>query len=480
MDARRDQDRVHEQALTRRSWLRGIGGAIVLGATGGLAPARNLLAQSVAARRTPLIVRSRRPEDMETPVAAFTSWITPNDRFFVRSHLHTPTIDSSQWTLAVGGAVDRPLTLRLADLRQLPAVSSVVTVECAGNGRAFFDPPVAGVQWRKGAVGTARWTGVRLGDVLRRAGIKSSARFVLMDGADRPVGTVPDFLRTLPIAKAMDPDTLLALEMNGTALPLAHGFPVRAIVPGWEGAYCVKWLTGIQAIEQQHDGFFVQTAYRYPSSPVAPGATVPPEDMEPLTGLTVKSLIVSPVEGANLPLGRVRVAGFAWAGEAQVDRVDISVDAGRSWHAARFGRDRAPHAWRAFEYDWQVTQPGSYDVLSRATDDRGRTQMQASAWNPSGYLWNAIDTVAVSVGQRRQPMAVAAADADTRLPVDDDTPLVQRSCLGCHQADLITQQRLGEAGWSRELDKMARWGANVPDAERRRLLEYFVRHFPAR
>ena len=349
------------------------------------------------ADKSELIVRSARPQDLETPVALLDSWLTPNHRFFVRSHLYAPEIDVRQWRLTVAGEVERPLTLTLDELRTLPEENRVVTIECAGNGRAYYDPPVAGVQWQKGAVGTARWTGVRLADVLARARVKSSARFVLLDGADVPLGTMPDFVRQVPLEKATHPDTLLAYAMNGTPLPVANGFPLRAIVPGWEGAYAVKWLTSIRLLDREGDSFWIKTAYRYPKKRIAPGAAVAPEDMAPVAGLFVKSLIAAPLDGAKLSAGTVLVKGFAWAGDANITGVDISADGGSTWSPARLGTDRASYAWRQFEYEWRVDDPGSYLIMSRATDDRGRVQPIVAQWNPSGYLWNAIDRVRVDV-----------------------------------------------------------------------------------
>jgi sulfite oxidase len=363
-----------------------------------LLPSLNRVAYAqTGADKSELIVRSARPQDLETPVALLDSWLTPNHRFFVRSHLYAPEIDIRQWRLTVAGEVERPLTLTLDELRTLPEENRVVTIECAGNGRAYYDPPVAGVQWQKGAVGTARWTGVRLADVLGRARVKSSARFVLLDGADVPLGTMPDFVRQVPLEKATHPDTLLAYAMNGTPLPVANGFPLRAIVPGWEGAYAVKWLTSIRVLDREGDSFWIKTAYRYPKKRIAPGAAVAPEDMAPVAGLFVKSLIAAPLDGAKLSAGTVLVKGFAWAGDANITGVDISADGGSTWSPARLGTDRAPYAWRQFEFEWRVDDPGSYLIMSRATDDRGRVQPIVAQWNPSGYLWNAIDRVRVDV-----------------------------------------------------------------------------------
>src|SRR5690348_10811864 len=262
--------------VTRRSMIRNAGAAALLGSAGGLSYALQALAQG----RTPpepgrLIVRSARPQDLETPVGALTSWITPNDLFFVRSHVYPPAIQLPQWKLTVGGAVDRPLSLSLDDVRALPRVTMVVTLECAGNGRAFFDPPVAGVQWRKGAVGTARWTGARLRDVLAAAGGAAPAStHVWMSGGDRPLGTQPPFVRQVPWAKASDADTIVAYEMDGQPLPLLHGAPLRVIVPGWEGAYSVKWLQRLTVASKESDNFWVASAYRYPTRRVLPGAAV--------------------------------------------------------------------------------------------------------------------------------------------------------------------------------------------------------------
>lgn len=355
------------------------------------------LAQQVVSKDR-LIVRSARPEDLETPVHLLDSWITPNDLFYVRSHFYTPAVDASSWRLQVDGNVERSLLLTLDDVRRMPSTTVTATLECAGNGRAFFDPPVAGVQWEKGAVGTATWTGVQLADVLDRARAMSSARYVWLDGADLGIGAAPDFIRSLPIDKAMQSETLLAYEMNGVPLPASHGFPLRAIVPGWEGAYSVKWLTHLQLSTRDYDGPFVQAGYRYPRAPVAPGAIVPVAETVPLRALPVKSIITAPAARTTVAPGMpLRIAGFAWAGESEISRVDISIDNGRTWVPAQLGGDRARYAWRQFEYVWRAPVRGSYVLLSRATDSRGLTQPIVPDWNPAGYVWNAIDQVRVNV-----------------------------------------------------------------------------------
>ncbi len=363
---------------------------------------RRLLAQApratVAAGKEKLLVRSLRPPDYETPVALLDSWITPVEHFYVRSHLPVPpALDAAAWMLQIEGEVATPSMLSLDDIRRMPSTMLTVTLECAGNGRAFYDPPVAGVQWGKGAVGTARWTGVRMADVLKRAGVRDSGKFVLLNGADRALGSMQDFIRQVPIAKAMHPDTLIAYEMNGQPLPPLHGFPLRAIVPGWEGAYAMKWLTTLRVVDREFDGFWVATAYRYPTKRVAPGAAVDPKDMGPLTGLAVKSLITKPLQGTTVAPGKIDVAGFAWAGDNNISRVDVSVDDGATWQPARLAGENARYTWRRFEAQVDASKSESYLIMSRATDSAGRTQPMTPPWNPSGYLWNAPDSVRFEV-----------------------------------------------------------------------------------
>jgi len=219
-----------------------------------------------------------------------------------------------------------------------------------------------------------------------------------MLGADRPVSTMtPMFLRSIPIEKAMHPDTLLATHMNGEPLPLLHGAPLRLITPGWMGDTCVKWLTDLTLQADEAKGFYMETAYRYPAHPVEPGTAVPPRDMIPVEAMVVKSLIVSPVSGAALNLGPVTVEGVAWTGEGKVVAVEVSVDDGQTWANARLTGDDAPYAWRQWQFSWTPQQPGAVTILARATDDRGQTQPMASPWNPGGFLWNGVDRVQVEV-----------------------------------------------------------------------------------
>jgi mono/diheme cytochrome c family protein len=302
-----------------------------------------------------------------------------------------------------------------------------------------------------------------------------------MSGTDRPLGTQPAFVRQLPRSKAMHPDTLVAHTMNGGPIPLLNGAPLRLIVPGWEGAYSLKWLNRLTVARSEHDGFWVANAYRYPQSPVTPGAAVNTRDTAPLMGLVVKSLITRPLDGAIVTPGRTAIAGYAWAGEGDIARVDISIDDGASWKRARLIGPQVKYAWRRFEYAADFVERKVHTILSRATDARGHTQPVAPAWNPSGYLWNAPDQIHVEVSTAAsraptQPTPPLAASHDSTAPAEGEA-VYQSACRVCHSDDLVEQQRLSEAGWGRTVDKMVQWGARVDSDRRASLLKYLASRF---
>ena len=346
-----------------------------------------------------MVLRSFRFIDLESPVEYFNTWLTPVPHFFVRNHMHEPSeLDAGEWRLTIGGEVERPLTLSYADLRKTQSHSLVNTLECAGNGRGLYRPQVPGIQWGKGAVGTARFSGPQLRDVLHRAGVKATGKHVMFRGLDEVPGKVPPFIRSIPIEKALDGDTIIATHMNGSPLTKHHGFPARVLVPGWVGSASCKWLTELRVLEAEFVGNFMNPGYRMPNQPVQPGQAVKPEDTHPLTALTVKSVIAAPSDGANVNPGRVMVHGAAWAGEADITKVEISTDGGASWNPAALSHEQAHYAWRLWSYAWRADKAGDHAIMSRATDNLGRTQPTAAVWNPSGYLYNAIDQVKVHVG----------------------------------------------------------------------------------
>jgi len=387
--------------ISRREFLSGVTATLAAAGVG-----RPLLASAWAQGGNPppmaskegMILRSFRFLDLEMPVEFMNSWITPVPHFFVRNHMHMPsTAGAEGWQLTVGGEVEKPVTLSLTDVNKIPVHSVVNTLECAGNGRSFHRPMVPGVQWQRGAIGTARFSGPRLRDVLQRAGVKPAGKHVMFRGLDEVPGKVPPFIRSIPIEKALDGDTLIATHMNGSLLSKHHGFPARVLVPGWIGAASCKWLTEIKVLDKEFDGNFMTPGYRFPNHPLAPGGAVSPADTHAITALNVKSVIAGPVDGGRVKAGVVHIHGAAWAGETDVTKVDISTDSGATWQPAQLGADRARYAWRLWSYAWKPPKPGDYVVMSRATDSQGRTQPDTAAWNPSGYLYNAIDQVKIHV-----------------------------------------------------------------------------------
>ncbi|MFD1612192.1 molybdopterin-dependent oxidoreductase [Sphingomonas tabacisoli] len=350
-----------------------------------------------------MIVQRARPPLLETPFEVFDQGVfTPNDRFFVRWHWgDIPTsIDAKAFRLAVRGHVATPLSLSLDELMKLPRIEYAAVNQCSGNSRGLFEPRVPGAEWGHGAMGNARWTGVRLKDVLDRAGIRPGAVAVRFGGLDQPlVPDGPDFLKSLDPDHARDGEVMIAFLQNGAPLPLLNGFPLRLVVPGWFSTYWVKMLSDIEVLAQPDDNFWMAKAYRIPDTPganVQPGAkgfaTVP------ITRMVPRSWITSHAEGAHVAAGKpLAVRGIAMGGDAGVKAVDLSVDGGRSWVAARLGRDEGKYSFRRF--DAVLAQParGDLTLLSRCTSTAGVTQSMDPIWNPSGYLRSQIEPLRLVV-----------------------------------------------------------------------------------
>ena len=359
--------------------------------------AQEVSAPIVIPGKRSMIVHNDRPEDLESPVSYLNQWLTPNDSFFVRQHLPRPEVKEAEFELKITGRVGKQLSLRLDDLRKLPQVTVPAVLECTGNARAFFSPKVAGVQWGRGAIGNAEWTGPRLSDVLHLAGADLDAAYVTANGADVGIAKTPDFIRSLAMRKALHPATLLALRMNGEPLPALHGFPLRLIVPGWDGTSWVKWVNFLSVDEKQNDGFFMNPAYRFPAHPVPPGTAANPADLEVIEAMPVKSYITGHTDGQTIKRVRTVLRGVAWAGEERLSQVEVSADSGVSWRTAELSGRDLPYSWRLWSLDWTPSETGFYNILSRATDTKGRTQPVVPTWNPSGYLYNAIDRIGLQV-----------------------------------------------------------------------------------
>jgi DMSO/TMAO reductase YedYZ molybdopterin-dependent catalytic subunit len=350
------------------------------------------------ARADELLEQGRSPQNLGTPTSLHDRLITPTPAFFVRSHFGPPALDRER-AVDVDGLVGTKLSLTVAELKKaFPEVTVTAVLQCAGNGRALHVPRVPGLQWVHGAMGQATFTGVRLRDVLQRAGLAKEGQHVHVAGADAPPKpTVPPFLRSLPLARALDPSTLLAWAMNGDELTLGHGAPLRLVVPGWAGDHWVKWLARLTVHEAEAKGFFMETAYRMPTGAVEPGAAVPPDRMQPATTFPVKSIIGSPAEGARTARGLQRVTGVAFSGDAAIAKVEVSIDDGRSWQAAKLEGEPGAGRWNVFRWEGQRTDPGRIRARARATDRKGNVQPEHARWNPSGYFWNGWHTVAWEV-----------------------------------------------------------------------------------
>ena len=363
-------------------------------------------------QKVPLIQLTDRPVQLETPRQYFASPRTPNAAFFVRWHLplHPRSVDLDSFRLRVEGHVQRPLSLRFSELLREFRPQTVVAVnQCAGNSRSRFSPRVPGSQWGNGAMGCAEWTGVRLRDLLQRAGLLSGAVCVQLGGLDRGVG--PEgygssaYLKSLSLDSDMLDEAIVAYAMNGEPLPLLNGFPLRVVVPGYFATYWVKALSLLRVLNSADDNFWTRTAYRVPATP--DGSTTPEAIKEgtvklvPIARMPVRSFIVSPIGDAfgKLPVGLpIVVRGQAFSGHDRITRVEVSTDDGRSWAAAALGEDGGRYAFRPFSVRFTPSQPGRIVLCVRATDGKGNRQSDGAIWNPGGYLWNRIERQEVSIG----------------------------------------------------------------------------------
>ena len=341
-----------------------------------------------------LVVHRAHPLNGETSVPALMGGvIMPNARFYVRNHFQIPNLNTTDYRLTVSGLVERKLSLSLHDLRQMPSQTLLATLECAGNGRTKFDPPVPGEKWDLGAVSTAEWTGVPLMQVLGRAGIESSAREVLFRGAD--LGLVEDasepirYERSLRLDEEAASEAILAYVMNGESLPILHGFPLRLIVPGWYAVASVKWLTEIELIRRTFAGPFQTEKYWYEWRRKHENVR------EPVTRMQVRALITEPNQGSEVTHGAITIRGVAWSGVAPIERVEVST--GAAWHPARLIGEPSRQAWQRWEVVAHIDASGPAILRARATDTAGRVQPDHAEWNRLGYGNNSIQEVAISV-----------------------------------------------------------------------------------
>lgn len=407
---------------SRRDFLRAVAGGLAAAGSGILVPRSALAKGSVGPPnlpsgtlqssilealpgKKPLIKKTYRPPNYETPVEYFGQQFTPNDAFFVRYHVASiPEVKAADWRLRVGGdAVEKPLELGLDELKKgFEQVEIAAVNQCSGNRRGLFEPHVAGVEWGYGAMGNARWKGARLKDVLARAGLKKEAVEVAFDGADAGVlDKTPDFVKSIPAWKAQDENTLVAWEMNGEPLPHWNGFPARIVVPGWTATYWMKHVISIQALSQPFKGFWMNPAYRIPKGkfPLVDRFITQETDVNtPITEMVVNSLITSPRDGEKVALGRpLTVKGIAWDGGYGIRLVEVSTDGGRSWRDAELAKDHGRFSWRMWSHVFKPARKGKASVMARATNRQGATQTFELILNPAGYHHNVVHKVDVQV-----------------------------------------------------------------------------------
>jgi DMSO/TMAO reductase YedYZ molybdopterin-dependent catalytic subunit len=403
-----------------------VGGAIPFAANmpGGLIPAA--MAQPAAAPPAPapakkgptylsfpgksdkLVVIGERPLVAETPEHLLDDATTPIDKFYIRNNGQIPeqAKDADGWKITIDGEVNNKLELTLGELKKkFKPVTRRMILECGGNGRSFFSPPARGNQWTNGGAGCAEWTGVRVADVLRAAGVKPSAVFSGHYGADPHLSGDAKRValsRGVPIKKLMDENNLIVWAMNGQPLPNIHGFPVRLVIPGWPGSVSSKWFTRIWVRDREHDGQGMgQFSYRVAIKPMVPGDKADAKNFKDLQSMPVRSIITNPANGTKLPAGtkEVKLRGASWAGDYSVRQVDVSTDFGATWTRARIDKPKNKYDWQRWTASVRLPSDGYYEIWTRGTDSRGVMQPhQAGFWNPQGYGGNPMHRIAVLVG----------------------------------------------------------------------------------
>jgi sulfite dehydrogenase len=348
--------------------------------------------------KRPLIKLSYRPPNYESPLSAFAGPITANDQFFVRYHLSQmpDRATLARWSLTIGGdAAGKSLSLRMDDLQRLPQQEVVAVCQCSGNRRGLSSPHVAGVQWGVGAMGCAVWRGPRLRDVLALAGITASAKEIAFHGTDGPVmEATPAFVKSIPLDRAQDDNTIIALRMNDAELPIWNGYPARIIVPGWTATYWMKHVTNIEIRATKLDNFWMKSAYRVPTG-LFPGSPFPTQDNDtnrPITDILVNALATSHADGASVRGPGFTLSGLAWDNGSGTDKVEVSITDGETWGRAMLGPLEGRFAFRPW-FIQLAASPGPFAVRIRATAKSGAVQPAKPVFNPAGYHHNAIQTL---------------------------------------------------------------------------------------
>lgn len=352
-----------------------------------------------------LVSVSQDPFCAETKLGSLDSGITPTDRFYVRSHFaDIPSLNPDTWKLEICGAINRPISFTLDEIKAMPSRETAITLECAGNSRSYLTPPAEGLSFGHGAVSTAMWKGVPLADVLKHANVQPGSNVVIFTGEDsgeEEEHGVPfqlDYSRSIPFDIDLLKNTILSYDMNGLPLTKSHGFPLRVVVPRWYAMSSVKWLKRIEISDKPFNGFFQKRRYVFINE-----GEERREAREPVTLIRVKSIVTSPSHGEIVQRGPFKITGYAWSGEAAVTRVELSTTGGRTWQDAALCESMGEHAWRPWVFQWSAEEPGHYVIKVRASDASGRTQPDSIPWNFRGYANNSVHTIAVEVPYTNDP-----------------------------------------------------------------------------
>jgi sulfite oxidase len=426
-------DGLESGGASRRSFLGGTGLAAVGAVIGGTMPfskdsgvgVSEALAQgavaapAAAAAKGPqplkypgkdsgLVVLGDRPLVAETPEIFLDDDTTPTEKFFIRNNGLMPeeTKDPDNWKLVIDGEVTNKVEITLGELKKkFKPVTRRLVIECGGNGRSFFNPQARGNQWTNGGIGCAEWTGVKLSDVLKTAGVKKSAVFSAHFGADPHLSGEKGkdaISRGVPIKKLMDENNLLVWAMNGETLPMIHGFPLRLIVPGWPGSVSAKWVTRIWIRDKIHDGQGMGgTSYRVPINPMVPGDKVDEKNFRDLESMPIRSIITNPSNGLKVSKGirEMTIRGAAWAGDNAVKEVHVSLDYGATWQKAKLAKPKNKYDWQRWDAKINFPSDGYFEIWTRGTDSKGVMQPHvAGNWNPQGYGGNPMHRIAVLIG----------------------------------------------------------------------------------
>lgn len=414
-----------------------------------------------------LIERNARPLLAESSQEALEPWETPIEGLFIRSHHNVlPASIDDSWSIEFNGLIARPQKMTVRQLKKRRSVSFHAVLECSGNGRGLFTPQVSGIQWRRGAVGNAEWTGVPLIDVFRELRIKPDAEYVTVEGFDEPVmKSDAKFIRSIPINLLQETGAILAWNMNREAMPIAHGGPVRLVLPGVYGQNWIKWVNKMTFSKTPDERMYAKKAYRMPDKPVKPGeAWDPAKNGKPIDYILTQTIFTTPWPGAKVTPGKVLVRGKAFTGRGSIARVDISMDQGKSWQSTRLSQPK-DRAWQEFELEITAVEGKTYDLLARATDSTGYVQPLEQEWNPKGYLYNAADRLQFKADRGGAILAEGGS-------------LAARHCQTCHSLGLAEGQRLTKQDWVKTAKKMSDYGLILTDAEFEKIASFFSDKYP--